>query len=333
MRSFSDAIGATTLRGDATGIIHNYVRSSQGQAAASEPPKRAPLHTVALALVRSRAATIVRRFKGLHPAVQGVSIGAFAMAIVAAALLRPELGPITSDSNPGPSQSVNHLPDGQGGAATSPPIDNGPTGQQSRTASARATPDKGAPAPPRNNTFPLGYVPSDIPKQPPLVEKKPASQPQGSNTQEEDKQTIAEFEAAKKRGNYGGAFDIAKKMDMAGDPAGAYGQGDFYFHGYGLVSKDPTVARGFFLRAAEMGYPMAMVKLGVMYHDGVGGAQSTNEARTWFEKAAASGDGEAAGQAMWALGTMCKRSEAGLCHCDPADYYARARAAGYAPDK
>ena len=71
MRSFSDATGATALRGDATGIIHTYIRSSQGQAAAHEPPKRAPLHTVVPALVRSRAAAIARRFKGLHPAVAG----------------------------------------------------------------------------------------------------------------------------------------------------------------------------------------------------------------------------------------------------------------------
>ncbi len=49
MRSFSDAIGATALRGDATGIIHTYIRSSQGQAAAREAAE-----TRAFAHCRSR---------------------------------------------------------------------------------------------------------------------------------------------------------------------------------------------------------------------------------------------------------------------------------------
>ena len=108
--------------------------------------------------------------------------------------------------------------------------------------------------------------------------------------------TFADFEAAEQQGNYGVAFDIAKK-----DPAGAYGQGDFYVHGYGRVPKDPTAAKSFFSRAAEKGFPRAMVKLGLMYHDGVGGEKDKNAARSWFEKTLEAGDTEAAGQAMWAL--------------------------------
>jgi len=73
-----------------------------------------------------------------------------------------------------------------------------------------------------------------------------------------------------------------------------------------------------------------MVKLGLMYHDGVGGEKDKTAARSWFEKTLEAGDTEAAGQAMWALGTMCKRHEAGMSPRDAEDFYARRRPLGIA---
>ncbi|MDQ6869518.1 MAG: serine/threonine-protein kinase [Pseudomonadota bacterium] len=306
MRSFSDATGATALRGDATGTIHTYIRSSQGQAAAREPPKRAPLHTAAVALMRSRAAAIGRRFRGLHPAVQGLSVGVLAMAIVAAVLLRSELGPTTSDSKPGPSQSLNHLPDGQEGAATSPSMDNGPIGQQSQTAptgATAATADKGPPAPPRNGAFPLGYVPSDIPKQPQPVEQNRPPQKEASKNQEGNKPTL----------------------DAANGPARAYDEGLKYLHGDSGFPQDPAKANELIYRAADGGYAPAMTKLGEMYYVGAGIRKDANRARKWFEHAAAAGNGEA----MYNLGEMCRNSEARLRRQDAKYWCQKALDADY----
>jgi eukaryotic-like serine/threonine-protein kinase len=311
MRSFSDATGATALRGDATGIIHNCIRSSQGQAAALEPPKRAPLHTAAVALMRSRAAAIGRRFRGLHPAVQGLSVGVLAMAIVAAVLLRPEPRPTTSDSKPGPSQSLNHLPDGQEGAATSPSMDNGPIGQQSRPAPTGATADKGPPAPPRNGTFPLGYVPSDIPKQPQPVEQNRPPQKEASKNQEGNKPTL----------------------DPANDPARAYDEGLKYLHGDSGFPQDYVRAKDLFYRAADRGHPMAMVKLGEMYYQGKGVDPDFRIARKWFERAAKDGNGE--GEAMFNLGTMYQNGQGGLKKSlrDAKTWFQMASSAHYLPAK
>jgi TPR repeat protein len=80
---------------------------------------------------------------------------------------------------------------------------------------------------------------------------------------------------------------------------------------------------------AKNALPMAMVKLGVMYHDGKGGEQNKRLARTWFEKAADLGDGEA----MFNLGQMSWLNEAGLKHRDAVDFYRKARDAGYLPAK
>jgi len=297
MRSFSDATGATLLRGDASGIIKVQARLAQGQAAAHEPPERAPMHIAVSALMRSRAAAIGRRFRGLHPAVRGVSVGVLAItiaiAIVAAILLRPEPRPITSVSKPGPSQSVNHLPDGQEGAAASPPMDSGPIGQQSRTAPAGTTPDKGPPPPP----------PSDIPKQPPPVEQNRPPQKEASNNQEANKPAL----------------------DAANDPARAYDEGLKYLHGDPGFPQDPARANELIYRAADGGYAPAMTKLGEMYYVGAGIGKDANRARKWFEHAAAAGNGEA----MYNLGEMSRYNEAGLRKRDARYWCQRAWDAHY----
>jgi len=337
MRAFSDATGATALRGDSTTIIQSYTRLDQGPEPVHDMQKRAPLHTVALALARSRAAAIARQFKGFHPAVQGGSIGAFAVAVIGALLFlfHQESSPLPANPMPVSSASVKGQPQVSQTKA-SPPNPVIPPSNSGRTASVPENPSS------QDTSCDSSFV---NPNEPGCVthdqadptkghlrqsaEKKPAFQPEVSNTQEGAKLTFADFEAAEQQGNYGVAIDIAKKLDAAGDPAGAYGQGDFYVHGYGRVPKDPTAARSFFSRAAGKGFPRAMVKLGLMYHDGVGGEKDKTAARSWFEKTLEAGDTEAAGQAMWALGTMCKRHEAGMSPRDAEDFYARAKAAGY----
>ena len=310
MRSFTDAIGATALRGDATGIIHNYIRSSQGQAATHETAKPAPFHT-ALAVVRSRAATIARRFKGFHPAVQiGSAAALLLVAIVAPVLLWLEPGP-------GPESPAGQSPPKRERAASrneekydptqehlSTPIPNRQSGQLS---------DQGRVFLPTDRVSP----PKDLPSKPPRV----------ASRQDAEAPSFRDFEAAEIQRNYGEALDIATKLDAAGDPAGAYGLGLLYARGEG-VEVDEQKAFDEFHKAADRDYGMAQLKLGVMYHRGLGGARKDFKiAKSWYQKAAKNGVGEA----MVALSGMCHRGEGGLTRDCEKQYLEEAAKAGYQP--
>ncbi|MGB8901787.1 MAG: serine/threonine-protein kinase [Methylocella sp.] len=309
MRSFTDATGATALRGDATGIIHNYIRSSQGQAATPEPAKPAPFHT-ALAVVRSRAATIARRIKGFHPAVQiGSAAALLLVAIVAPVLLWLEPGP-------GPESPAGQSPPKRERAASrneekyptqehlSTPIPNRQSGQLS---------DQGRVFLPTDRVSP----PKDLPLKPPRV----------ASRQDAETPSFRDFEAAEIQSNYGEALDIATKLDAAGDPAGAYGLGLLYARGEG-VEVDEQKAFDEFHKAADRDYGMAQLKLGVMYHRGLGGARRDFKiAKSWYQKAAKNGVGEA----MVALSGMCHRGEGGLTRDCEKQYLDEAAKAGYQP--
>jgi eukaryotic-like serine/threonine-protein kinase len=340
MRSFTDATGATALRGDATGIIHNYIRSSQGQAAAHETAKPAPFDT-AFAVVRSRAATIARRFKGLHPAVQIGSVAALLLvAIVAPVLLWLEPGPGPespagqSPSIPSPGGSASDI--GYEGAPKreraasrneekydptrehpSTPIPNRQSGQLSDQGRVFLPTDKVSPQTDCDTNFTGDCVKKDLPSKPPRV----------ASRQDAETPSFRDFEAAEIQRNYGEALDIATKLDAAGDPAGAYGLGLLYARGEG-VEVDEQKAFDDFHKAADRDYGMAQLKLGVMYHRGLGGARKDFKiAKSWYQKAAKNGVGEA----MVALSGMCHRGEGGLTRDCEKQYLDEAAKAGYQP--
>jgi eukaryotic-like serine/threonine-protein kinase len=323
MRSFTDAIGATALRGDATGIIHNYIRSSQGQAATPETAKPAPFHT-ALAVVRSRAATIARRFKGLHPAVQiGSAAALLLVAIVAPVLLWLEPGP-------GPESPAGQSPPKRERAASrneekydptqehlTTPIPNRQSGQLSDQGRVFLPTDRVSPPTDCDPNFTGDCVKKDLPSKPPRV----------ASRQDAETPSFRDFEAAEIQRNYGVALDIATKLDAAGDPAGAYGLGLLYARGEG-VEVDEQKAFDEFHKAADRDYGMAQLKLGVMYHRGLGGARKDFKiAKSWYQKAAKNGVGEA----MVALSGMCHRGEGGLTRDCEKQYLDEAAKAGYQP--
>jgi len=66
------------LRGDSTTIIQSYTRLDQGPEPVHDMQKRAPCIPSRSPCTEPGAA-IARQFKGFHPAVQGGSIGAFAV--------------------------------------------------------------------------------------------------------------------------------------------------------------------------------------------------------------------------------------------------------------
>lgn len=82
------------------------------------------------------------------------------------------------------------------------------------------------------------------------------------------------FEAAWTTKNYGQAFEIATKLDDAGNPAGAYGLGLAYHTGNG-ADIDEDKAFDSFKKAASLGYGPAQLKLGQAYYHGTGALAQT----------------------------------------------------------
>src|SRR5208283_5602386 len=95
----------------------------------------------ALALARSRAAAIARQFKGFHPAVQGGSIGAFAVAVIGALLFlfHQESSPLPANPMPVSTASAKGQPQVSQTKA-SPPNPVIPPSNSGRTASVPENP-------------------------------------------------------------------------------------------------------------------------------------------------------------------------------------------------
>ncbi|SVB45352.1 uncharacterized protein METZ01_LOCUS198206, partial [marine metagenome] len=64
----------------------------------------------------------------------------------------------------------------------------------------------------------------------------------------------------------------------------------------GFVTRDAQESFTWYLKAAELGYPSALYKVGFMYQQGEGVIEDHNQALNWFKKAAESGDSRAINQ-------------------------------------
>ena len=126
MRAFSDAIGATELRMDATSVVRNATHLVEGPQEAGVPQKASQR---ALALASSRAGTFARRLKVLHPAVMA------AIVVVAGAALfssfyfgfGPSKAPVKLDVGRADQGQTSQLEQGRpslGNATTEPAATN-----------------------------------------------------------------------------------------------------------------------------------------------------------------------------------------------------------------
>lgn len=71
-----------------------------------------------------------------------------------------------------------------------------------------------------------------------------------------------------------------------------YDKGEDYYYGWG-VGQDYNQARSWYLKAADTGNSDAMYSLGFLYVHSFGVRQDYGQARSWFKKAAAAGDANA----------------------------------------
>ena len=274
MRAFSDALGATALRIDASSIIRSAGHLVQDSTAERDVPTPEHMSTKLVALAKSRSATLVRRFKRLHPAAQGASLGIAAAALatlVFLALIEPSAPPRDErqtrtdpgDGDQRPISRVNDAPITRGGDCNS----------QFAT---------------RNDPLGCNW-----------------RQPSSSNSSA----SISELRAAMKdRGRWDVAFPLAQKLAESGDKEAQYHLATLYAKAPGR--QNFSEAFNWFKKSAMQGYADAQASLGVMYKDGMtpDGRQDPAEAVRWFEQAEAQNNG----RAQYWLGEAYEKGLAGL---------------------
>jgi serine/threonine protein kinase len=284
VRAFSDAIGATGFRIDATAIVRNAEHLVEAPAMRQDRVVRQGLPARTLALVRSRARALWRRLKGCHPAVQGMAVGGTCVAILVLALIasdaprppaptRPAASVETQPSRPvtrtEPSQMVKpeSAPavriDSSQSIVTEPAI----APARSRSSELRrqeAVVDTRRADTVYNNTFAAG-------------ERQPSTIPA---TAELSKEAVPETK-----------FDRAERAAKAGDRHAGFELGMAYLKTPGR--QNLVDAFKWLKMSAELGDPDAQSALGKMYQNGdAEGGQNEREAVRWYTKSAEQNNAE-----------------------------------------
>lgn len=346
MLAFSDATGASALRGEATGVVHGYLQAARGENGDFDAVnvKPLPFPTVALAIARSRLAAAVRRFREFHPAVQLGLPAAVLLGAAAAMMLGPGPGPEPELEPAGPVVVLNEpANDSLQPTGRKPPAAeyarkqseerNIPLVAKDELAGKDQKFDAG-----RNR--PLGAKPEFVDTGPKYAEPQNellAAKPERHNRpsldegrmfpKHEEALNTQSWESAWTRRDYGTAFGIATKLDDAGNPAGAYGLGLAYHTGNG-ADIDEDKAFEAFKKAASLGHGPAQLKLAQAYYHGTGAVRANHRiARHWFEKAADNGVGEAA----YNLSVMCKKGQGGLKPDCEQDWLDKSQELGFMP--
>jgi TPR repeat protein len=78
-----------------------------------------------------------------------------------------------------------------------------------------------------------------------------------------------------------------------------------YENGTG-VTKDAAEAARWYQKAADAGYALGMVNLGLLYENGLGVTKDAAEAKRWYRKAA-----DAGRHSAWSISAACTRTALG----------------------
>lgn len=286
LRAFSDALGATALRIDAAAIIRNAGHLVQDSTAERDVPAPERLSTKLIALTKSRSATLVRRFKGLHPALQGVTVGIGAVAIFGSLYLG--LQPSVSPDEP-KSREISLA-------------DRKSRGDDIRWQEADAGNRRAAP---RNSTT-FG-VDENQASTVPVYDRRPR--------EDEVEAKFARAESRAREGDQKARYELGmlylqtpgrQKLDDAfkwlklsaeqGDPDAQYELGKMYTNGLVDEVADDVklrerMAADWWEKAARSGHAKAQFQLGRIYEGGAAGRKrDRREARDWYSKASAQGE-------------------------------------------
>ncbi len=284
VRAFSDAIGATGRRIDATAIVKNAAHLVEAPAIQQEQLALPGLPARTLALARSRSTALWRWFKELNPAVQGMTLGGMGVVIVASLFIALEAPRPPAPTRPAapvetlPSRPVARAEPSQGGKTeasvavrtdssqaivTEPALASG----RSRSSDLRR-PDAAVDARPAETGYNSSFA---------AGERQPSSIP---TTGELPKETYPETK-----------FDRAERAAKAGDRHAGYELGMAYLKTPGR--QNLADAFRWLTMSAELGDPDAQSALGKMYQNGdAEGGQNENEAVRWYMKAAEQNNAE-----------------------------------------
>ena len=268
LRAFSDALGATAMRIDASSIIRSAGHLVQDSTAERDVPTPVRLSTKLVALAKSRSATLVRRFKGLHPAAQGVTVGVGAVLILASLYFGLE-------SLFSPDQHVAReisLPDKKR------------RGDDFRRQDADVGNRRAAP----RNTTAFG-VDENQASEVPLDSRSRQtyeSVSTSSGSINDLRNLMRDSDQWKSSSiQWDSAFKLAQRLAQEGDKEAQYYLGKIYIKAPGR--QEPKYAYQWFKTSAEAGNSDAQVALGKMYQNGLlEGGENLPEAIRWYQKAA-----------------------------------------------
>ncbi len=314
MRAFSDAIGATELRLNATSVVRNATHLVEGSTEPEIPQKAS--HR-ALALASSRAGTLGRRIKGLHPAIMA------AVAVVAgAALLSPlylGIGPWKATDNRDVggadqgSTSQIEPPHARSGSSTTESVPaaqlQGPSGGKSGQAHLEERQDPKAQQEPKQQEADKNdRAATEENHQVPVNDQRQATNQSAETPNAEAPPTISDLRTAIK-GNSNERImaadfanlnndarakllPLARSLAAAGDREVQFALGMLL-----LEAPDHPDVEGAFAAlsdAANQNYPDAQVNLALIYQRGLlKTGRDLDQAAYMFRRAAENGDAKA----------------------------------------
>lgn len=258
MRAFSDALGATALRLDASNIIRSAAHLLQDATSERDVEKEPDFSTKALALAKSRAATLSRRFRNAHPIAQGVTYGVAAAAFAATAYLAIESPARQTTVSERQQQDLSVV---------------------SREKQVVANLQESTPAH-RDCSSSLFPSPNDPGCNGRRVKSSETAAPPSGK--------IDELRLAMKdRDRWDNAFALSQKLAGEGDREAQFHLGTLYLKSGS--HQDFDAAYSWLKRAADEGnYADAQVSLGLMYRDGITPERKKDYAEMvrWLQKAA-----------------------------------------------
>jgi eukaryotic-like serine/threonine-protein kinase len=320
VRAFSDALGATALRVDASKIVLDATRLLSPIAADAAPASPTSGSFERLSATADRLAPWLPEAIRI-PALVGASTFATASVLLAGFfMLMPSPVPtsapakVTTSLAPPPTSpppvitaEASATPPSRSVAV--PPVTATPTNPaplaNTKVALATSEPIGEPPLKPKVATAsdpqpPTGEMSNSTPSNPIPTESTPST----------PKATKGDLAAAFSRKAYAEAFELAGPLAAGGDRDAQFSVAWLYDQGEG-VSRDNEKAAAWYEKAAEQGHVLAQYNLGALYEQGRGVGQSDEQALKWYRKAADQNDADAQNQVaiMYALGLGTRKDE------------------------
>jgi eukaryotic-like serine/threonine-protein kinase len=286
-REFSDALGATALRTDASKIVYEGTRLIDVPRHVAPPvPASAP------AALRSLLNPLLSRLTFIRPdlrlpAVMGAGGAVFlALLLGLVVMLTPIPGPKanTAGKNSGPPQyvtpAVAGAPRSQPGASQVSAL---PADRQSGAPGSALVSASGSNA---VMSAPEAGAPTNLAE---VIQAAERGDAVAENTlgvhYAEGAQGLPRDETK--------ALDWYRKAALQGNAKAETNLGDMYLFGRGGLDKNPLIALSWYLKAADQQWPDAQYRLGYMYEVGSGTGKNLQRAVQLYRSAAAGGYADA----------------------------------------